>query len=490
MTTQPEQPRLYGRWRPERGWGIGALGTGQTLTAFVAALGPVLAASVAPRLALPLAGLAAALVVGLVVRVGGRTGAEVALSRARFGIAQARGWTEFTAGVLSDHPRGHELPGVLAPLVPLDTDDGRGGRQALVWDRREGTLSAVLRCAPVGLDLADAGRAEDWVAAWGGWLADLGHRPAVRQVAVTVSITPGGAAVADHLTRRVRADAPEAARVTMRELVEQTSGTAETATYVTLTLDPARTVPRGDDLLSSVAEVTRGLPGLEAGLAGCGVAVLHREPVADLTARVQVAFDPAARADLLDTDDGGRLLDWAHAAPVGAREEWGDYRHDSGLSVSWALQEAPRQGVTARVLVPLLAPGPFQRRVTWLYLPYPADAAAAHAEREVSAGLVRRGWAQRTRRDETHRDRDDRDRAEQAAREEAEGAGLGRFTLYVTTTVEDPDLLPAAVADVEQRAGASRLRLRRMWGAQAVGFAATLGLGIDPGGLAARGRLR
>jgi hypothetical protein len=122
--------------------------------------------------------------------------------------------------------------------------------------------------------------------------------------------------------------------------------------------------------------------------------------------------------------------------------------------------------------------------VTWTYLPYPADAAAAHAEREVSAGQVRRGLAQRTRRDESSRDRDDRERAEQAAREEAEGAGLGRFTLYVTTTVTDPELVGAAVADVEQRAAAARLRLRRLWGSQAAGFAATLGLGIDPVALA------
>ncbi|WP_214368064.1 SCO6880 family protein [Pseudonocardia sp. H11422] len=488
MTAQSEQPRLYGRWRPERGWGLGSLGTGQTLGVFGAVLAPVLAASLVPRLALPLAGTAAVLIVGLVVRIGGRTAAEVLLRRARFGVAQARGWTEFSAGVLSDHPRGHELPGVLAPLVPLDTDDGRGGRQALIWDQRTGTLSAVLRCAPVGLDLAEAGRADEWVAGWGAWLADLGHRPIVRQVAVTVSTTPGLAATANYLARRVRPDAPEAARRTMSELLGQAPAAAETATHVTVTLDPARAVPRPDDLLGGVAEATRWLPGLEAGLAGCGVAVLDREPVAGVTARVRAAFDPSARDEILDADDAELLLDWAEAAPVGAREEWGEYRHDSGVSVSWALQEAPRQAVTARVLVPLMAPGPFVRRVTWVYLPYPADAAAAHAEREVTAGHLRRSWAQRTRRDETHRDRDDRDRAELAAREEAEGAGLGRFTLYVTTTVEDPALLPAAVADVEQRGGAARLRLRRLWGAQAVGFAATLGLGVDPAGLAGRAR--
>ena len=33
------------------------------------------------------------------------------------------------------------------------------------------------------------------------------------------------------------------------------------------------------------------------------------------------------------------------------------------MSVSWALREAPRQAVAARVLAPLLTPGPFPRRL-------------------------------------------------------------------------------------------------------------------------------
>ena len=168
------------------------------------------------------------------------------------------------------------------------------------------------------------------------------------------------------------------------------------------------------------------------------------------------------------------------AGPVAAVEHWDHYRHDSGLSVSWALREAPRQAVAARVLAPLLTPGPFPRRVTWLYEPYPADQAAARVEAEVTAGQIRRAWAARTRRDETQRERDDRDRAVQSAREEAEGAGVGRFTAYVTTTVTDPDQLAAAVADLEQRAGQAKLRLRRLRGSQAAGFAAALGVGINP----------
>jgi 8-oxo-dGTP diphosphatase len=49
---------------------------------------------------------------------------------------------------LTDHPRGHDLPGLLAPVVPLDVDDGRGGRYALLWDRVGAWIADGARCWP------------------------------------------------------------------------------------------------------------------------------------------------------------------------------------------------------------------------------------------------------------------------------------------------------------------------------------------------------
>jgi hypothetical protein len=85
---------------------------------------------------------------------------------------------EATCGrVLTDHPRGHDLPGLLASVVPLDVDDGRGGRYALLWDRRSGTLSAVQPCSPIGVDLADPGQVGTWIAGLGALLADVATKP-------------------------------------------------------------------------------------------------------------------------------------------------------------------------------------------------------------------------------------------------------------------------------------------------------------------------
>ena len=480
------ETRLYGNWRRARGFGIGQLGTGQTVTVFGVVLAPILAAYVSPRAALLLGLVGAVVVMLVVVRVGGSTAADIIVRRARFARARSQGYAELSGGVLTEHPRKADLPGPMAPMVPLDTDDGRGGRQGLILDRRTGMITAVIRVSPVGLDLADRTQADAWVASWGAWLADLGYQPLVRWIAVTVDTAPtGGSMVRDYVARRTDPHAPPAAREVMAQLVAVTPATgADVDTRVSITFDPARAHPRPKGVLDAVAEVTRWLPGLETALGAAGVAVLGRASTEWLTGRLRIAYDPAARPDLLGSNH--QLATWQDAAPIRASEHWDHWQHDSGISVSWALQEAPRQAVTDRVLTPLLAPGVYPRRVTLLIEPLGAEAAAQQVESEITNNSMRRAWAQRTKRDETQRDRDDQARAMQAAQEEAQGAGVCRFTTYVTTTVMAEADLPAATADVEQRAGQAKIRLRRLRGAHSAGFAASLGLGINPAELARR----
>jgi hypothetical protein len=481
------ETRLYGNWRRAKGFGIGQLGTGQTLTVFGVVIAPILAAYVSPRAALVLGLLGAVVVMLVVVRIGGSTAAEIILRRSRFLHARSRGYTEWAGAVLTEHPRKADLPGPMGPMVPLDTDDGRGARQALLLDRRTGMITAVFRVSPVGLDLADRAQADAWVASWGAWLADLGYQPLVRWVAVTVDTAPtGGSMVRDYVARRSDPHAPPAAQEVMAQLVAATPATgADVDTRVSITFDPHRATPRPKTVLEAVAEVTRWLPGLETALGAAGVAVLGRASIEWLTSRLRIAYDPAARPDVLLGSEP-QLTSWAEAGPIRASETWEYWQHDSGISVSWALQEAPRQAVTDRVLTPLLAPGVYPRRVTLLIEPLPAEAAAAQVEAEIANNSLRRAWAARTKRDETQRDRDDAARALQAAQEEAQGAGVCRFSIYVTTTVLAQADVPAATADVEQRAGQAKIRLRRLRGAHSAGFAASLGLGINPVELAHR----
>ena len=172
--------------------------------------------------------------------------------------------------------------------------------------------------------------------------------------------------------------------------------------------------------------------------------------------------------------------------PVGTEEEPGCYRHDSGISVTWAWHEAPRQNVTADVLARLVAPGRYPKRVSLQYRPFPAAEATRVLDAEVNAAQFRAIYKRRTGRDETARDSYDQARARQAAAEEAAGAGVCLVSLYITVTVADTVDLPRAIAETEAAADSSRIRLRPMTYAQAAGWAATLPCGICPADLARR----
>lgn len=475
----------FGNWRPARGLGVGRLSMPQLVTSVLAGLAALLTLQASGlSLASWLAMLAAGVIIAAVtVRVGSQSLADVMARRARFRSARSRGLTELSGGVLTDHPRRHDLPGPLAQLVPLSADDGRGGRQGMLWHRRSGRLTVVLAVSPLGIDLADAAETHSWVENWGAFLADLGYQPMVRHIAVTVDSHPsGGSTARQYINSRIEEDAPAAAREVMHQLIAMTpTSAADVDTRLSITFDPSRATPKPETLLDSVAEVTRWLPGIEQMLGSCGIAVRGRVSAEGLAARIRWAFDPAARNDVATADENPELVRWEDAGPIRAVDNWNYYQHDSAYSVSWALEEAPRQAVISRVLTPLLAPGPYSRRVTLVYEPESAAAAAAALEQEVRNVSIRRAIDRRTKKEPTERDHADERAARQGAMEEAEGAGVGRFTVYVSTSVAQSDGIDAAMADVEQRAGQAKLRLRCLRGAQAGGFAAALGMGINPG---------
>ncbi|WUH97664.1 hypothetical protein OHR68_29655 [Spirillospora sp. NBC_00431] len=483
--------RTYGGWRRRHGIGLLGLDTTSTFVALGAAMLLVLVAAIAPRLliyVLPVAAIGGGL--GL-VRVGGVPLARLALARCRWQWGLLRGQNRYRAGVVIDHPRAFQLPGVLAPLTLLSAEDGYGGRYGIVWDRRTGLLTATLRVVPTSTWLADRSDADPWVASWGGWLAGLGHMPAVRWVSVTVDTAPEpGSTLADTVERAVVATAPAPARTIMSELVQAApAAAADVDTRVSITFDPKTSSANPKDLYEAVAELGRTLDGLASRLGGCGVSVLGRATAAEIAGAVRTAFDPQARGDvnrLLTRPGPDDALSWDDAGPVAATEHTDRYEHDGGVSVTWAWHEPPRQNVRSDVLARLVAPGPFPKRVTLLYRALPAAAASRVLQQEVNAAAFRSQFRRRTGRDETARDTWDAARARQAAAEEAMGAGVCLVSMYATVTVTDPARLRRAVAHVETAADSAKIRLRRLWGSQAAGFATTLPCGICPPELSSR----
>ncbi|MFA1546113.1 SCO6880 family protein [Actinomadura chokoriensis] len=483
--------RTYGGWRRRQGIGLLGLDTTSTFIALGTAMLLVLVAATAPRLLVYL--LPPALIGGALslIRVGGVPLARIVLARCRWRWGVWRGHTRYRAGVVIDHPRAFQLPGVLAPLTLLSAEDGYGGRYGIVWDRRAGLLTATLRVVPASTWLADRSDADTWVASWGGWLAALGHMPAVRWVSVTVDTAPEpGSTLADAVDRAVVDTAPEPARTIMSELVRTApAAAADVDTRVSITFDPKASAASPKDLFEAVAELGRTLDGLASRLGGCGVSVLGRATAAEIAGAVRIAFDPDARGEvnrLLARPNSEEILSWADAGPVAATEHTTHYEHDGGHSVSWAWHEPPRQNVRSDVLARLVAPGPFPKRVTLQYRALPAAAASRVLQQEVNAAAFRAQFRRRTGREETARDSWDAARARQAAAEEAMGAGVCLVSMYATVTVTDPGQLQRAVAQVEASADSAKIRLRRLWGSQAAGFATTLSCGICPPELSRR----
>ncbi|MCU0302323.1 MAG: hypothetical protein MUF35_12130 [Candidatus Nanopelagicales bacterium] len=475
-----ESIRTYGGWRERRGFGVAGLDGRGTAGAIGAAVAVLVVGMFSTTGLLVLTPALALVGAAKWARWRGEPLADAAARHVAFRRARRRGWSAHRAGL--GRPPGAEwtLPGSLASTALLTALDESARPWAVVWDRRSGCLTGTWLVAPTSTWLVDPEQAETWVSAWHAWLAGLGYAPAVRHVAVTVETTPASpTALAGALHPRLDAAAPTAARQLIEDLLEQApAAAASVQTRVSVTIDPSRShVPLGD-LNEQVAEFSRMLTGLSNALGGCGLTVLRRAGVADTIGWVRSAFDPAASDAVAagGPDDAG----WADARPIASDEAWDHYRSDSGHSISYGWDEAPRQAVPADVLTRLIAPGRWRKRVTLVLTPTPAVVAARELDLQAQAAVFRSQLKAKSGRDETARDLADRERARQAAAEEARGAGLVTVQAYATVTVLDSGDLPAAVADLEHRAEQSRIRLRRLYGSQAAGFATGLSVGVTP----------
>ncbi|MGV9679142.1 SCO6880 family protein [Nocardia sp. NPDC003482] len=479
----------YGGFREVRGFGLGQLGTSGTVIILGVVVGlafttfvNLMAAFVGLLIAIPVLAMT-------IVPVGDsrRTLVQHAAWQLRSAWGAHSNSDAYAADVLEEVDRGEHLPGVLAPLQPLTVEDGRGGSQCLLWNRRTGILSAVLKVSPVGITLADVADTNAWVRNYGSWLADLGFTPLISSVCFTCESSPTGGVDQRAYTlarmRRDGADAPALAKTILTEVVSQSrSRTADVQMRVTVNFDLSKASPQPRTLSEGAAEVVRWLPRIESALAAAGATVTGRASTASVIRNIRAAFDPAIRVFVSDTPDEetDELLTWSDAKALRTESTKDVYYHDSGYSVTWLFAAPPSGAVRHDILLRLVSPGQYYRRFSLVYRPYTATQAGELVEREIQAGTLRRLWAAKTKKDETQREHDDRVRARRAAQEESMGAGVGRFTMYVTTTVRNEETLPAACADVEDRVSAAKLRFRRARGAQAAAFATSLGYGIEP----------
>jgi hypothetical protein len=295
------------------------------------------------------------------------------------------------------------------------------------------------------------------------------------QAAITVETTPDpGTQLAAEVASTTSAHAPQLARAVLDEVVRSyPAGAALVETRVSLTYAP----PPGRHTMSHAdmcREVAARLPHLHTGLTAAGAGGVGPASPRWLAGSVRAAYDPAVALEL--ARNPASAPPWDQAGPVAAKESWGHYLHDSGVSRTWGMVEAPRGVTFAGTFSRLTDPDPQlkRKRVTLLYRPY----APADAVRLVEADKRDARWNVTKQPRPSARAIADLEAAEQAAREEATGAGMVRFTVLVTATVDTVDELAEADRIIASRAAEARMVLRPMYGAQSATFAAGLPAGV------------
>ncbi|MGW0188112.1 SCO6880 family protein [Streptomyces sp. NPDC003362] len=473
----PAELRVDG-FRTRRSAGVGNLSTSATLTgALVLSAEGVIATQMPVSLlvTLPLT------VIVLVLAASRRHGMPaLAYYWARYAWKRAAA-SEATAyrRVLLPYPYALDLPGVGASSSLIKAMDPSTGRSVgVVHDRVTGHMTVTTLLAPGGSLMAPTNAVRGNIRTWSAVLDAMSTDEQIKGASVTIQITPGaGEALGDDVARRTKAGAPKLARDTIDELVRTTPhATASVAPWMSVTVDPNATTDAPRDLHDQVAEALKVVDGLD--LTGTGTDILRRATDVDVRRLVRSAFDPEA---FNARDEMFSALSWAECGPQAADEGWEEFAHDSGVSVSWILREMPRRPIPYSVLLPLLSPGRFQRRITLAYRVLDPHEGEAVLEREISHAHYRADATAEVKGRAKWSQRADTARAEKAAAQVAAGAQVVDWTLMVTATARSASELPAARQELDRAVKATRgLRMRPAYGAQGAVFCAGLPLGYNP----------
>ncbi|MGW1674605.1 SCO6880 family protein [Streptomyces sp. NPDC002324] len=472
----------YGNWRsPQRG-GLGRLSLGGTVM-LVGGLLVVVAMTLVDFLLAVITALLLALVLApLTLRDRhGRTVLTRLHTRWAWRRTVKTGAHLYQSGPLGRTGHGTcTLPGLAAASTMTEAQDAYGRPFALLSYPTTGHHVVVLDCQADGASLVDQEQVDQWVAHWGSWLSRLAHEPGLVGASVTVETAPDpGIRLSHEVTSNLAEDAPPLARQMLSEVLkEYPSGSAQITTRVALTYSgAARGGQDRKDAAAMAVLLGNRLPYLSDSLASTGAGTSTPMTAEELAEAVRIAYDPAV-ATLVEEAraSGGTGLEWSDVGPSGAQEAWDHYRHDTGVSVTWQMTEAPRGEVFASVLSGLLAPSEdiARKRVTLYYRPHDPAQAARIVEQDKLDARFRSNQSRTAQARASVALR----AAEQAAREEALGAGVTRFSLAVTATVADHKDLPRARAAVDDLAPRARIRLRIVTGAQASAFASVLPIGL------------
>jgi hypothetical protein len=376
-----------------------------------------------------------------------------------------------------------ELPGILHPLRHLAAQDDAGRLVAILAYPPTGIYSMVASVRHSGTALLDEEDLDRRVAGWGALLASECEEDGLARISVYEHIDRGeggelGRWIDQHLARGVPAQATEMVKEMAR--ADRTLNTSR-RTWVVIGVEEARARREirgfggGDEGARRI--LVRRARAVAARLSTIGLELDHWVDPTELFSLVRQSYDPAYRGE---ADLGGAPLRAREAGPNVAKAKFGSYCHDGYESVTWELgwSESPRQ---ASVLAGLLGGDGVSRRALALHCePLPRSRAMREIGSARTKAEVAREVGRRTGRLERASARRARAITERQDAALAEGAGIVRFTGFVTATVPVGGDLDGAVAGVRNDAGFGGIRVLRCAGWMDSAFAA----GVVPvGGL-------
>lgn len=480
------QHRTYGNWRRPQATGLGQLSMLATSILFVGLIAMIITSMVAGLLAAlgvaaVLAGVLALFIakdrddLTLVDRMG---------ERVMFTRAKRRRTNVYRSGVAGKTEWGTvQLPGVLAQSKIGQFRDSFERPFVVIELPASGTFALAFASEPDGESLVDLATVDQWVANFGGWLANLSGETGLVGAAVIVETTPdSGTRLRQEIHANLHENAPQLARDMLTEVeVNYPGGSAAIRTYVTLTYKAASSAGGKKRTLDEFGKAMASrLPALTGGLAGTGAGVIHPMRADELRRVIRTAFDPAADALYDEATLTGQSVDvpWNECGPAGADAQWDRYVHDSGVSETWMMTRPPAGVVQSGVLKNLLAPHEsiVRKRIAILYRPVSMARTAQIVESDLNAASSRANNMSRA----SARALADVAKARKSSEEEASGAGVENFGMIITATARRVEDLPLVESTVSDLAAASRLRIRKAYGAQDAAFAAALPVGIVP----------
>ena len=413
---------------------------------------------------------AAALTTAGLVRPAGRLPVDWAAVGLAFTTRRIRGRTRYR------HPRAEHtgcLPSRLAGLRILEIATDRG-TVGLIRDRTYLVVVLAVTAEPMMMAGSDAMAARR--AAWGSMLAGLARPDTglARVQWIARSGPVGARGRSRHVEIAGGNDRSEHAVQSYLEVVDRIADAAQAYTLLIALATDCRRRPgavAAQQALDAAAELNRQLRSAQLGAAEALDAV-------ELAKVLRAAGDPTSDDVFADTPHGGAAIapDPADPGPAASVESWGSLRSDASWHASFWISQWPRGDVDADVLAPLILAGPPGRSIALVMQPRDPTRAVRDAEQSRVRYAADDDLRERAGFVGTVRRRRQQAAVSAQERELADGHAAYRFAGYVTVSAPTPDALEEACRELTAAAALARCEVRRLWGEQGAGLAATLPL--------------